>query len=351
VCDRYYSIQVFWHHFDDNMPRQGGQGKGKPGRHERDFGRALIKQQTRGSHGFLGTKTNSNLKNMTSILENNALDDFINMVEMDDEDVEVKRYDNDTLPVMLIEPQQQRAQAMSASYFSQEQLVIPRKPQWTFKMSPEEVDLNERNSFLEWRRKIAEFENDSTEARRITPYEKNLEVWRQLWRVCERSHLVIQVVDGRNPLLFYTADLRCYLSELRPAKSMVLIVNKSDLLSEKQRFIWSQYFALVGIKFVFYSAFFEQTRLDQDSPVENTTVDLEHFADILLGNCPCDPVLSTSILSREDLLNLFKLLSHRVDRVDDVGRPFCIGMVGYPNVGKSSCINTLLGVTKSNHGE
>ena len=29
----------------------------------------------------------------------------------------------------------------------------------------------------------------------------------------------------------------------------------------------------------------------------------------------------------------------------------CVGLVGYPNVGKSSCINTLLGVSKSSHGQ
>lgn len=29
----------------------------------------------------------------------------------------------------------------------------------------------------------------------------------------------------------------------------------------------------------------------------------------------------------------------------------CVGMVGYPNVGKSSVINTLLGVSKSTHGK
>ena len=28
------------------------------------------------------------------------------------------------------------------------------------------------------------------------------EFWRQLWRVIERSDLVIQIVDSRNPLLF-----------------------------------------------------------------------------------------------------------------------------------------------------
>ncbi len=28
----------------------------------------------------------------------------------------------------------------------------------------------------------------------LTPFEKNLEVWRQLWRVLERSDIVVQVV-------------------------------------------------------------------------------------------------------------------------------------------------------------
>lgn len=36
----------------------------------------------------------------------------------------------------------------------------------------------------------------------VTPFEKNLEVWKQLWRVVERSDLLIQIVDARNPLLY-----------------------------------------------------------------------------------------------------------------------------------------------------
>jgi ribosome biogenesis GTPase A len=28
----------------------------------------------------------------------------------------------------------------------------------------------------------------------LTPFEKNLEVWRQLWRVVERSNVIVQVM-------------------------------------------------------------------------------------------------------------------------------------------------------------
>lgn len=70
-------------------------------------------------------------------------------------------------------------------------LKVPRRPQWSEKQTPEEVDAQERTAFLQWRRALAAVE----EAERLvlTPFEKNLEVWRQLWRVVERSHIVVQV--------------------------------------------------------------------------------------------------------------------------------------------------------------
>ena len=75
-------------------------------------------------------------------------------------------------------------------------LRIPRRPAWTEEQSPEQIDVQERAAFLAWRRALAAVE----EAERLvlTPFEKNLEVWRQLWRVVERSHIVVQV--GRRPI-------------------------------------------------------------------------------------------------------------------------------------------------------
>mgnify|MGYP002846834225 CR=1 FL=1 len=66
----------------------------------------------------------------------------------------------------------------------------------------------------------------------LTPFEKNLEVWRQLWRVLERSQLVVQIVDARNPLLFRCIDLERYVAELCQVKEKrsLLLVNKADLL-------------------------------------------------------------------------------------------------------------------------
>ena len=69
-------------------------------------------------------------------------------------------------------------------------LRIPRRPPWTPEQSAEAVDAQERAAFLAWRRGLAAVEEQ--EHLVLTPFEKNLEVWRQLWRVLERSHIVVQ---------------------------------------------------------------------------------------------------------------------------------------------------------------
>lgn len=78
-----------------------------------------------------------------------------------------------------------------------------------------ELDEVEMDSFLQWRRTLAKLEDDGV---LLTPYEKNLEVWRQLWRVVERSHLVLQIVDGRSPAFFRCKDLEKYIKEVSPDK-------------------------------------------------------------------------------------------------------------------------------------
>ena len=58
-------------------------------------------------------------------------------------------------------------------------------------MTAEQVDVQQRAAFLAWRRDLAQMED--VEGLVLTPFEKNLEVWAQLWRVLERSSAVIQV--------------------------------------------------------------------------------------------------------------------------------------------------------------
>ena len=67
---------------------------------------------------------------------------------------------------------------------NRELLGIPRRPQWNSETTAEELETAERDSFLEWRRRLAQLQE--SEGVLLTPYEKNIEFWRQLWRVVER---------------------------------------------------------------------------------------------------------------------------------------------------------------------
>jgi large subunit GTPase 1 len=129
-------------------------------------------------------------------------------------------------------------------------LKIPRRPAWDARTTPEELDTQEKASFLEWRRwvgprsrgcrgrvagvqlllllapagppveeapsgasapadqggappllrrRLAHLEE--AEKLVLTPFERNLEVWRQLWRVLERSDIVVQASVLRTPRL------------------------------------------------------------------------------------------------------------------------------------------------------
>lgn len=85
----------------------------------------------------------------------------------------------------------------------------------------------------------------------LTPFERNIEVWRQLWRVLERSHLIVQIVDARNPLRFRCEDLESYVLDIEGPegergtctsdfqRKNLLLINKADLLTGEQRWIHS----------------------------------------------------------------------------------------------------------------
>lgn len=148
-------------------------------------------------------------------------------------------------------------------------LRVPRRPVWKGK-GPEldgaELHRQEREAFLEWRRRLALAQQN--EHLSMTPFEKNLDFWRQLWRVIERSDIVCQIVDARNPILFHCEDLETYVKEIDENKMNVLIINKSDFLSEKQRLAWLRYYTSKNIHVVFWSAALA------------TTVDLDVISEI-----------------------------------------------------------------------
>jgi large subunit GTPase 1 len=131
-------------------------------------------------------------------------------------------------------------------------LTVPRRPRWTEDTTAHQLDRMEKDAFLEWRRGLALLQENNDLL--LTPFERNVEVWRQLWRVVDRSDLVVQIVDARNPLLFRSEDLELYVKELDNRKRNLLLINKADLMTLEQRKIWAKYFTDHGIRYAFFSA-------------------------------------------------------------------------------------------------
>lgn len=155
-------------------------------------------------------------------------------------------------------------------------------------MSREQLHQLEQGSFLEWRRQIALIEESDHFI--LTPFERNLDMWRQLWRVVELSDVVIQIVDARNPELFYCSDLAVYAKDVDTTKESMLLLNKADLLTQTQRDLWAASLREKGIVFAFFSAL---------------AVEEEAEDGIDEGQLPTSVQISSSdVLTREQLIAL-----------------------------------------------
>ncbi|KAJ3312076.1 hypothetical protein HDU76_002979 [Blyttiomyces sp. JEL0837] len=141
-------------------------------------------------------------------------------------------------------------------------LTVPRRPVWDGVASPDEQQRKERESFLDWRRGLVVLEEEK--GLLMTPYERNIEVWRQLWRVIERSDIIVQIVDARNPLLFRSTDLESYVQEVDSRKKNLLLVNKADMLTASQREKWADYFESVGVSYLFFSAALAKKKIAEE---------------------------------------------------------------------------------------
>ena len=194
---------------------------------------------------------------MRSVTEQAALDEFLATAELAGTDFTAEKMSNvkiihtDQKNPYLLSAAEERA-AVGKQKAHKDRLTVPRRPQWDSTTTPEQLDRMERESMLEWRRGLAELQENNDLL--MTPFERNLEVWRQLWRVLERSDLVVQIVDARNPLLFRSEDLERYVKHVGARKENLLLVNKADMLTVEQRETWADYFEAAEIKYKFFSA-------------------------------------------------------------------------------------------------
>jgi large subunit GTPase 1 len=376
------------------MPRsQGTSRKGKPGKKERESGMGKALQKAQGprykpkmngkSQGGGGMSMTHGVKSIgievqedrtRSVLDMHDLDDFLAQADLAN-----REFLSEREGLVVLDETGQAYKPPSVQWEDQKsdfiftELSVPRRPPWDDTTSPEELEHNEHQSFLEWRRAIAAKEEELVRLQSVasvTPFEKNIEVWRQLWRVMERCSVLLQLVDARNPLFYLSADLRDYAQSL--GKPMMVLINKSDYLSPSQRAQWRDYLLDRGWDPVFFSATMEQKKIDDASQVERRLAELAELRrdDIVspeneeeenaeeevektteqpsekdsaeLGNPP-PPVESSDgfgvdmPLTREQLMDTMAVFARKHDcQPDPKSSRIQFGMVGFPNVGKSS---------------
>ena len=129
---------------------------------------------------------------------------------------------------------------------------------------------------MDWRRDLSALE-EKYRFLQVTPYEKNVDLWRQLWMVIEKSDILVQIVDCRDPTFFRCRDLERYVNEVGTDKFNFLLLNKADLLEEPIRKVWSQYFNELRVKHIFFSAKEQQNLIDKDLLDEEDVSDAMKF--------------------------------------------------------------------------
>ncbi|KAF1813498.1 P-loop containing nucleoside triphosphate hydrolase protein [Eremomyces bilateralis CBS 781.70] len=352
-----------------------GKGKGSDMRRGNFQPGAQQGIQRKGQDGetyVTNSKKEASWVKMRSVTEQGDLDEFLSTAELEGTDFtaqklnSVKIIHRDSRNPYLLTATEERA-AVRKQNANRARLTVPRRPAWDEKTTPRELDTREQESFMIWRRGLASLQESDDLL--MTPFERNLEVWRQLWRVIERSDLIVQIVDARNPLLFRCEDLEKYVKEVDPGKNNLLLVNKADMMTSYQRKIWAEHFKKAGISFRFFSAELSKERNEaqkdeEDSEDESSEEEDEEEEDISAetekldidstdgsNEAPLDgddtEDDSTRIITTDDLEDLFleNAPEPENDREGQTKR-ISVGLVGYPNVGKSSTINALIGAKK-----
>ncbi|XP_069491448.1 guanine nucleotide-binding protein-like 1 [Ambystoma mexicanum] len=253
-------------------------------------------------------------------------------------------------------------------------LDFPKRPPWNYQMAKELLLAREEKSFLSYLENIYSTFNPT----QLSYFDHNLETWRQLWRVLEMSDIILLITDIRHPVIHFSPALYDFVTH-DMKKNIVLVLNKIDLAPPALVVAWKHYFQVrfPEVHIVCFTSFPQQSAEDTDPSavfkkrrkrrkgwctamgpkqllhacevISAGKVDLTSWKEKIDRDATSARLADVSDDEDEEEP---VVVEHQTDVAMELGALsqelykdgiLTIGCVGFPNVGKSSLINGLVG--------
>ncbi|KAH6817042.1 GTP-binding family protein [Perilla frutescens var. frutescens] len=168
-------------------------------------------------------------------------------------------------------------------------------------------------------------ENPTSVTRKVDNSDKAF--YKELVKVIEASDVILEVLDARDPLGTRCVDMEKMVTSSGPDKRLVLLLNKIDLVPREAVEKWLKY-----LREELPAVAFKCSTQEQKSNLgwkSAPKAGKSGKANNLLQTSDC--------LGAETLIKLLKNYS----RSYEIKKSITVGIIGLPNVGKSSIINSL----------